>query len=643
MAKYQLIAATGCPTGIAHTYMAKEALEEAARKKGITIKVETHGQVGVENELTAEEIREADAVIIAADKDVHPERFAGKRIINVSVTKGIKEPEQLIADALSGKGKIADGVTSDNQVDRLENEEVSGEGLGRFIYKNLMNGVSHMLPFVVAGGVLIAISFLFGIYSYDPKSDQYNAFAAQLKDIGGLAMGLMVPILSAYIAEGVAKRPGLVVGFVGGLVASNSGTGFLGGIVSGFLAGAVVLGLMRLLKVLPKQLDGLKAIFLYPVLGVFITGSLMYLLAGPMQAVNEGMMSFLSGFENSNPLILGLIVGAMCAFDMGGPVNKAAYVTGTALLAQGNTTFMAGVSAACIAPPLATGVAVMVFRKYYDTSDRNAGLVNIILGSTHITEGAIPFAAKNPLWNLPSFMIGSAVAAILTYSFNVQVPAPHGGFLVLPVVTHGLLWVISILIGSAIGGILLGLVQKRSVEKMAKDEKEGQITEVKKSDVMARTPLNTADLLQENQVSVHQDLKTQDEVFDFLAQQAVTTGIARNAAAVLKDLKKRELEGTTGMTDGFAIPHAKSEAITTPSILVVKLKEGIDWQSLDGQPINLVISLLIPADQAGQTHLQLLSKLATLLMKADFRQNLNDLNNPSALADYINQQLIEKG
>lgn len=640
MTSYQLIAATGCPTGIAHTYMAKEALETAAEKRGVTIKVETHGQIGIENELTAEEIRGADAVIIAADKDVHPERFMGKRIISVSVTKGIRDADQLIADALSGKGKLTGSNLSEKQVENLEKEEAQGEGLGRFIYKNLMNGVSHMLPFVVAGGVLIAISFLFGIYSYDPESNQYNAFAAQLKDIGGLAMGLMVPILSAYIAEGVAKRPGLVVGFVGGLVASNSGTGFLGGIVSGFLAGAVVLGLMRLLKALPKQLDGLKAIFLYPVLGVFITGSLMYLLAGPMQTVNESMMSFLSGFENSNPLILGLIVGSMCAFDMGGPVNKAAYVTGTALLAQGNTTFMAGVSAACIAPPLATGVAVLLFRKYYDTSDRNAGLVNIILGSTHITEGAIPFAAKNPLLNLPSFMVGSSLAAILTYTFKVQVPAPHGGFLVLPVVTHGVLWVISILIGSVVGGCLLGLVQKRGIEKMARDEREGQITSPKKSN---HVNLQTEHLLKENQVFVNQSFETQEDVFEFLSKQAVSIGIANDSAAVLKDLKKREAEGSTGMVDGFAIPHAKSNAIMTPSILVVKFDEGIDWLSLDGQLITMVISLLIPEKEAGRAHLKLLSEVATLLMKEDFKQQLKALNSPEDISNYINAQLTDMG
>lgn len=464
MKKYQIIAATGCPTGIAHTFMAQEALEQAAKRAGITIKVETHGQIGIENELSAEDIENAEAVIIAADKDVQPERFIGKKIIDVSVTKGIKEADQLILNALAGKGVVK--YPSGSQ-DKIEENNVSNEKLsiGRKIYKDLMNGVSHMLPFVVGGGVLVAISFLWGIYSADPESAQYNQIAAMLKDIGGVSMGAMVPVLSMYIAQSIAKRPGLVVGFVGGMIAANGGAGFLGGIVSGFLAGYTILLLGVLLKSIPKSLDGLKAIFLYPVLGVLITGVVMILLVAPMTAINEGMMSFLAGFQDSSPILLGLIVGCMCAFDMGGPVNKAAYVTGTALLAQGNHEFMAGVSAACIAPPLITGVAVLLFKKYFDENDRNAGLVNIILGSTHITEGAIPFAAKDPFKVLPVMMIGSSIAAILTYMFKVQVPAPHGGFLVLPVVTGKLAWVASILIGSIVGGILLGLVQKRKFEK----------------------------------------------------------------------------------------------------------------------------------------------------------------------------------
>ena len=463
MTKYDIIAATGCPTGIAHTYMAQEALEQAAKKAGVTIKVETHGQIGIENELTPEEIANAKAVIIAADKDVQPQRFVNKKIIDVSVGQGIKNADELVAQALRGEGVVKyhsdDSAVESSQASQSSN--VGKSSIGREIYKHLMNGVSHMLPFVVGGGVLIAISFaVFGIYSFKPDDPSYNAFSAQLKEIGGLAMGLMTPVLAAYIAQSIGNRPALVSGFVAGLMASNGGAGFLGGIVGGFFAGYLVVLLEKLFKGLPKTLDGLKAIFLYPLLGVFITGLFMSVIVSPMAGINQSLMDFLKGFQDQNPILLGLVIGCMSAFDMGGPVNKAAYVTGTLLLAEGNTTFMAGVSAACIAPPLITTVAVLLFKNRFDTDERNAGLVNFILGSTHITEGAIPFVAKDPLRAMPSMMLGSSIAAILTYLFGVQVPAPHGGFLVLPVVTHPFLWVLAIAIGSVVGGVVLGATRK---------------------------------------------------------------------------------------------------------------------------------------------------------------------------------------
>lgn len=461
MTKYEIIAATGCPTGIAHTYMAQEALEQAAKKAGVSIKVETHGQIGIENEFTAEEIEQAKAVIIAADKDVHAERFVNKKIIEVPVAQGIKNAEQLIERALNGEGVVK--YRSESSVEEVIGSPAAtegGESIGRQIYKHLMNGVSHMLPFVVGGGVLIAVSFLWGIYSFDPTKAEYNPFAAQLKEIGGIAMGLMTPVLAAYIAQSIGKRPALVSGFVAGLMASNGGAGFLGGIVGGFFAGYLALALEKVFAGLPKSLDGLKAIFLYPLFGVLVTGLFMAGVTSPMAGINEWMMSFLRGFQDSNPILLGIIVGCMCAFDMGGPVNKAAYVTGTALLAQGNTAFMAGVSAACIAPPLITTIAVLLFKDRFDTNERNAGLVNLILGCTHITEGAIPFVAKDPLRAMPSMMVGASIASVLTYLFGVQVPAPHGGFLVLPVVTHPLLWVVAILIGAFVGALCLGLTRK---------------------------------------------------------------------------------------------------------------------------------------------------------------------------------------
>ncbi|MDN3481320.1 fructose-specific PTS transporter subunit EIIC [Arthrobacter sp. APC 3897] len=471
MAPIHIVAATGCPTGIAHTFMAQEALQQAAERLGVSIKVETHGQVGIENALTAEEIAAADGVIIAADKDVNAARFDGKRVVDVGVKAGISRPDALIQEIIDGTAPVR-GKRPAAPVDAAETEDHSffgdttvqiGAGFQiRDLYKHLMNGVSYMLPFVVGGGVLVALSFLWGIYSADPEHpEQYNEFAAMLNTIGGTAMGLMVPVLSAFIADSIGKRPALVVGLITGLVASNGGTGFLGGIITGFLSGYGMLLLAKLLDRLPRALGGLKAIFIFPVLGTFIFGSITYLIASPMKGINASLQDFLSGFQDSNPILLGLIIGAMCAFDMGGPVNKAAYVTGVALLGDGNFFFMAAVSAACITPPLVTGFAALFFRKAFDPKTRDAAYVNFALGATHITEGAIPFAARNPLLVIPILMVSSAVSAILTFLFQVQVPAPHGGFLVLPVVTNGLQWVGAILAGSILGGLIYGYAMQR--------------------------------------------------------------------------------------------------------------------------------------------------------------------------------------
>lgn len=463
MAKVKIVAATGCPTGIAHTFMAAEALKKAAKHMDVEIKVETHGQAGIENALTKEEIEAADGVIVAADKDVNTERFHGKRLVDVPVAKALRGAEELIQQIIDKSAPVyrAKGGVLPEEETGEDNQPTGKKNIGRSLYKSLMNGVSHMLPFVVGGGVLIAISFLFGIYSADPNHESYNAFAAFLNKVGGLSFSVMVPILAAFIAEAIGKRSGMVAGFIGGLLAVESGAGFLGGIIAGFAAGYLIVLLQYLFKKLPRSLDGLKTIFLFPVLGIFLIGAVMFPLMSPVAALNEAMMAFLASVQSSSPLLLGLIVGAMCAFDMGGPVNKAAYVTGTLLLSEGNLYFMAGVSAACIAPPLITAFAVLFFGKYFNKEERNSGMVNFILGSTHITEGAIPFAAKNPIVVLPILMIGSAIAAIMTYMFGVQVPAPHGGFLVLPVVTGAVKWVIAILTGSVIGGVLFGLYRKK--------------------------------------------------------------------------------------------------------------------------------------------------------------------------------------
>ena len=455
----KLLGVTGCPTGIAHTYMAEEALKEAAKKLGAEMKVETNGAVGVENALTAVDIAECDGIIVACDKNVDMKRFNGKKVIEVSVSEGINKAEELVQAMLDGKAPVYGGSEAKAEV-KEETVETGNTSVAHQIYKHLMNGVSHMLPFVVAGGVLTAISFLWGIYSFDPTSDQYNVIAATIKTVGGTSMGLMVPIFAAFIAQSIGDRPGMIAGFVGGTIASTTGSGFIGGIIAGFFAGYLCKFVVGALKGLPRQFEGLKSIFFIPIITVAIVGIVMQVTAGPVAAINNGMMNFLAGLQNSNPVILGLAVGCMSAFDMGGPVNKAAYVTGTTLLASGNYYFMAGVSAACITPPLIIAIAATISKKKFSKADRAAAYVNYILGCTHITEGAIPFAAKDPVRVLPILMVGSSISAIATYIMKVQVPAPHGGFLILPLVHPAITWVLCILAGSVVGAILYVLTAK---------------------------------------------------------------------------------------------------------------------------------------------------------------------------------------
>lgn len=669
MAKFDIIAATGCPTGIAHTFMAKEALEKAAAERGLTIKVETHGQVGVENELTKSEIAGAKAVVVAADKDVQAERFAGKPMVSVGVSKAlsVEAAGKLIDRALAAKGDDTVAAAAD-----VEDEVEEKESIGHVIYKHLMNGVSHMLVFVVAGGVLTAVSFLWGITSFDSTAADYNSFAAMLKIIGGIAMNLMVPVLSAYIAESIGKRPALVPGFVAGMIAiqglpinadtgmidaggAGVGFGFLGGIVGGFLAGYVILLLEKVFAGLPKNLDGLKAIFLYPLFSTAIVGLVMLGISGPMAAINTAMMDFLKGLSASGAVVLGLAIGCMCAFDMGGPVNKAAYVTGTAMLTEAlaagvgtetynfGTNFMAAVSAACIVPPLITTFAVVVGKKYFSQEDHDAGVVNLILGCTHITEGAIPFMTKNIWPVMPIMMLGSSIASILTIMFNVHDPAPHGGFLVLPVVENGPLWVLAILIGAVVGGILFVAFKKYDFEKNQKaaPAAAAQPVEAPKAAAVEAPKAEAADFVKVENVFVAEDFASRDEALSFVSNQAVKAGVANDADAVMNAFLAREAEGTTGMMEGFAIPHAKSDAISEAAVIVVKDESGVTgWDTMDGAPVNVAIALLIPGAQAGTTHLKILSKVAEALMDEDFRATVKGSTDAAEIAKTINARLV---
>lgn len=592
----KILGVTGCPTGIAHTFMAEKALIQAAKELVCDIKVETNGAIGVENQLSKEDIEQADAIIVACDKNVDMERFNGLPVLDVPVADGMNKAKELIQKCLNGEVPIQQGVRKTSQ-DNHENSTI-----WRQLYKHLMNGVSHMLPLVVAGGVLTAISFLWGIYSFDPKSAQYNEIAAMIKTIGGYSMNLMVPVFAAFIAQSIANRPGMLAGFVGGMIAFDTGSGFIGGIIAGFFAGYFTYLVVQSLHKMPKQLEGLKSIFIVPIISVFFVGLVMMLLKDPCVWLNESMMQFLSNLQNSNPFVLGIVVGCMSAFDMGGPVNKAAYVTGTVLLGEGNFFFMAGVSAACITPPLVIALAASFWKDRFSAEDRSAGFINYILGCTHITEGAIPFAAKNPLKVIPVLMIASSISAVLTYMFKIQVPAPHGGFLILGLVNHPLLWVLCILIGSAIGATLYVLVTPK---------------------IQLNNPVGSRNIKLYDEKSVILNIKgtNKDDVIQEMIDLLVKQDIVQNKEAFRKEIYVRETASTTGVGNGIAIPHARSPYVKIPRVAVGISKTGFDFDALDHAPCYLIFMIAV-GDHDGNLHLKTLSEISRKLMDDKFVKTL---------------------
>lgn len=468
-AKYRILAVTACPTGIAHTFMAAENLSRTGEKLGYPVKVETNGADGVQNHLTKEEIEAADGIIIAADKNVEMARFNGKPVIIAPVSDGIHKAEELIKKIEAGEAPIyhhaADGGAG-------ETESADKENLGRSIYKHLMNGVSHMLPFVIGGGILIALAFLFDDYSLDPANFGKNTpLAAYLKTVGEQAFGMMLPVLSGFIAMSIADRPGLAVGFVGGLVAKMGMTfanpaggdvnaGFLGALLAGFIGGYLILLLKKVFSRLPKSLDGIKPILLYPVLGIFLVAVITTIINPFVGAINDGLSNLLNSMGGTSKVILGMVVGGMMSVDMGGPVNKAAYVFGTAQLAEGNFDVMAAVMAGGMVPPLAIALATTFFKKKFTVKERQSGLVNYIMGLSFISEGAIPFAAQDPLRVIPSCIAGSAVAGGLSMLLGCTLRAPHGGIFVLPTIGNPIGYLAAVAAGSAVGGVILAALKK---------------------------------------------------------------------------------------------------------------------------------------------------------------------------------------
>ena len=463
-----IVAVTACPTGIAHTYMAAEALEKKAKELGYQIKVETRGSGGAKNVLTEDETAKAAGVIVACDTKVPTDRFDGKKVIECQVSDGINKAEELVKRAAAGDAPVfkASGKASDTQQSTGGKESVAHQ-----IYKHLMNGVSHMLPFVVGGGILIAIAFLIDGFCVDINSlpaDQRSNFgtiteaAALFKGIGGIAFEFMLPILSGFIAMSIADRPGLAVGFVGGAIAANGTSGFLGALVAGFLAGYTVLLLKKILDKLPESLDGMKPVLLYPLLGIFIVGVIMqFVVEPPIGALNVAINEGLKGLNGSSAVLLGALLGGMMSVDMGGPVNKAAYVFGTASIAAGNYNIMAAVMIGGMVPPIAIALATLFFKNKFTAEQRKAGPTNFIMGLSFITEGAIPFAASDPLRVIPACVVGSAVAGALSMAFGCTLMAPHGGIFVVPTIGNPVMYLIALLIGSVISCVLLGLLKKK--------------------------------------------------------------------------------------------------------------------------------------------------------------------------------------
>lgn len=466
-----IVAVTACPTGIAHTYMAAEAIEKKAKELGYQVKVETRGSGGAKNVLTDDEIAKAAGVIVACDTNVPTDRFDGKKVIECQVSDGINKAEELIKRIAAGDAPV---FKASGKKEASHSSVGGKESIGHQIYKHLMNGVSHMLPFVVGGGILIAIAFLIDGFSVDLNSlpaDQRANFgtitqaAAMFKGIGGTAFGFMLPILAGFIAMSIADRPGLAVGFVGGSIAANGTSGFLGALVAGFVAGYIVLLLKKVFSKLPESLDGMKPVLLYPLLGIFLVGVIMqFVVEPPIGALNTAINNGLNGLNGASAVVLGVLLGGMMSVDMGGPVNKAAYVFGTASIAAGNYNIMAAVMIGGMVPPIAIALETIFFKNKFTAEERKAGPTNFIMGLSFITEGAIPFAASDPLHVLPACVVGSAVAGGLSMAFGCTLMAPHGGIFVVPTIGNPLMYLVALVIGSFIACGLLGLLKKKVSE-----------------------------------------------------------------------------------------------------------------------------------------------------------------------------------
>ncbi|MEI3599277.1 MULTISPECIES: PTS fructose transporter subunit IIABC [unclassified Oceanobacillus] len=631
----KVLAVTACPVGIAHTYMAAENLQKAGEEMGIDIKVETQGSIGVENPLTEQDIEEADAIIIAADKEVSKERFVGKKLIVTGVQDGIRKPKELIEQIQSGDVAIYRPALRD--AENIKNERKKKENP---IYKHLMNGVSYMVPFIVVGGLLIAIALtLGGEQTPGGIVIPEDSIWKQIESLGSTAFMFMVPILAGFIAVSIADRPGLVPGMIGGYIAANgsfygseAGAGFIGGIIAGFLAGYVALAIKKI-KV-PKAVQPVMPIIFIPIIASFIVGLLfIFVIGAPVAQIFEALTVWLAGMEGSSSILLALILGAMIAIDMGGPFNKVAFLFGSAMIAEGNYEIMGPIAVAICIPPIGMGLATMMNKKKYLDNEKEAGKASFTMGLFGITEGAIPFAAQDPLRVIPSIVVGSMVGSVIAMIGNVGDRVAHGGPIVavLGAVDNVAMFFIASIIGVIVTAFMVNFLKKDVVDESTlavagggtigdlneEVQEDAESEEVEIEEINKLTSITNVDLIETDLAG-----ETRDDVIDELIGKFDASGILNSKEVFRQAILNRESQSTTGLGMNIAIPHGKSNTVKRPAVAFGIKRDGVDWQSLDGTKAKLIFMIAVPEESAGDTHLKILQMLSRKLMDEEFREQL---------------------
>jgi fructose PTS system EIIBC or EIIC component len=631
----KLLAITSCPNGIAHTYMAAENLQKAADKLGIEMKVETQGSIGVENEFSEKDIEEADGIIIAADKTVEKGRFIGKNVLVVGVQDGIRRPEQLINKHQNGEVPIL--RSGGKSADEYKKEKKDKQNP---IYRHLMNGVSYMIPFIVVGGLLIAIALTIGGKPTEsglviPE----DSFWKTIEQLGGASFTFMIPILAGFIAYSIADRPGLAPGVIGGYIAANgsfygseAGAGFIGGMIAGFLAGYVALAIKRI-KV-PKAVQPIMPIIIIPVFASLIVGLVFVFIVGaPVAQVFESLTSWLSGMQGTSSILLAVILGAMISFDMGGPVNKVAFLFGAAMIGEGNYEIMGPIAAAICIPPIGMGLATFLKKRKYEEAERETGKASFTMGLFGITEGAIPFAAQDPIRVIPSIMAGSITGSVIAMMGNVGDRVAHGGPIVavLGAIDNVLMFFLAVIVGAFVTAILVNLLKKDAVVEVAglgMEISSEELVEEQPVQSMGETKSSTTeitkltDITNERLIDIELKGSNRDDVIDEMIAKLEKEGVIDSSKQFRDAIISRENESSTGIGMNIAIPHGKSSAVSEPRVVFGLKQEGIDWNSLDGTKARLIFMIAVPKESEGDAHLKILQMLSRQLMDDQFREKL---------------------